>query len=249
MPYLSVVVPCHNEEGSLPRLCSGLQTVLSEHLRTDWEVILVDDASTDGTLSVMGHFNLENPCFKVIHLVERRGQTGSFKAAFKAAGGDYIIRMDGDGQDDPEDLPIFIEKIRQEAELVVGIRKRRKHSPVLRLTSNTFDRLMRFLLSSPLQSHSASFVAFKSHLVKNIPFRKNDHRHLPLIALKRGAQKIAEITVQHHPRTSGRSKYNALKKIVTGIPEVALFLIRYWRGAYDLPERNEATENHEDSTQ
>lgn len=249
MPYLSVVVPCHNEEGSLPRLCSSLEVVLTEYLGRDWEVILVDDASTDKTLSVMGYFRLENPCFTVIHLVERRGQTGSFKAAFQAAGGDFIIRMDGDGQDDPEDLPLFLEKLCLDAELVVGIRKRRKHSPVLRLTSNTFDKLMRFLLSSPLQSHSASFVAFKSHLVKNIPFRKNDHRHLPLIALRRGAQNIAEITVQHHPRTSGRSKYNSFKKIMLGIPEVALFLIRYWRGAYDLPERNEAPENHEDRTQ
>ncbi len=233
-PFLTVVVPCHNEEQSLSSLCSSLERVLTDSLGDSWEVILVDDASTDGTLSVMGHFYQTNDCFIVIHLAARGGQTGSFKAAFKRARGEYIIRMDGDGQDDPEDLPLFLDKLRGGAELVVGIRKQRKHARALKITTNTFDMLMRLILGSPLHSHSASFVAFKAYLVKNIPFRKNDHRHLPLIALKRGAQHIEEIDVKHHKRSAGKSKYNAAKKIVWGIPEVIMFLIRYKRGLYDL---------------
>lgn len=232
MVYLSIVIPCHNEEASLPILCEKLEKILIENLKDNWEVILVDDASTDDTYKIMKQYE-NNKLFRIIHFNRRNGQTGAFKVAFDAAKGEYIIRMDGDLQDDPKDIPKFLEKLKQGSDLVVGLRECRKHSKILRLASGIFDLAVIMLLNSPLHSSAGSFVAFKAEFVKDIPLRKNDHRYLPLIAMRRGAKNISEIFVTHGERIGDKSKYPMFKKIILGGPEVLFFLIRYKLGVYD----------------
>lgn len=232
MVYLSIVIPCRNEETSLPILCQKLEKVLIENLKDNWEVILVDDASTDNSYEIMKQYQ-KNSLFRIIHFDKRKGQTGAFKAAFDIARGEYIIRMDGDLQDDPKDIPKFLEKLKEGSELTLGLRECRKHSKILRLASGIFDLAAILLFDSPLHSSSASFVAFKSEFVKNIPFRKNDHRYLPLIAMKRGAKNVSEIFVTHNERIGDKSKYPKFKKIILGGPELLFFLIRYKLGVYD----------------
>ena len=232
MVYLSIIIPCHNEEVSLPILGKELEKVLIKNLKDNWEVILVDDASTDDTYKIMKQYE-KNKLFRIIHFDKREGQTGAFRVAFNIAKGEYIIRMDGDLQDDPKDIPKFLEKLKQGSELVVGLRECRKHSKILRLASGIFDLVAILLLNSPFHSSSGSFVAFKAEFVKDIPFRKNDHRYLPLIVMKRGAKYISEIFVTHNERIGDKSKYPKFKKIILGGPEVLFFLIRYKLGVYD----------------
>ena len=230
---LSVVIPFHNEEESLRELIPLLMENIQQ-LNRSFEVILVDDVSTDNSAEVVKELQQQYPEIKLFQLPYRGGQTGCYEQAFRVAQGEYIIRMDADLQDDPRDLPKFLEKIGEGSELVMGLRECRKHTKILRLASGIYDLMIIALFNSPLHANSGSYVAFKAKLVKDIPFRKNDHRYLALITMRRGAKKISEVFVRHHERRYGKSKYNPFKKLVLGIPEVFFFLIRLKFGIYDL---------------
>lgn len=233
--YLSIVIPFHNEEESLAVLLPRLLEVLRKTGRT-WELILVDDKSTDRSASVVERYKEEEPSsIHLIQLLQRGGQTGCFKAAFEQAKGDYIIRMDADLQDDPRDLPAFLHKFDEGADLVMGLRECRKHKRIYRLASYVYDFLVVLLFNSPLHANSGSFVGFRSKYVKNIPFCNNDHRYIPLIVIRRGAEVIKEVFVRHNARQFGESKYKPMKKLVLGIFEVFRFFLQITRGYYDIP--------------
>ncbi len=232
-PGFSVVIPFHNEADCLPPLLRALSASLDEIDRA-WEVLLVDDVSTDKSAQVAMDFCAEHPGFRLIRLEQRGGQTGAFARAFAEARGDYIIRMDADGQDDPRDLPRFLERIDEGAELVMGLRHQRKHRKLFRVASALYDLIILVLFDSPLHSNTGSFIAFKAELVKNINWRRNDHRYLPLIAMRRGAKNVSEVLVRHGERRSGESKYNPFTKIVMGLPELFAFLWRLRLGEYDF---------------
>ena len=231
--HCSIVIPFKNEEKNLEILLPKLARVISKY-QIDVELFLVDDFSNDKSLIVCERSKSLFENIKILKLNYPSGQTGAFKAAFNESKGEYLIRMDADLQDDPEDLPLFFEKFKKGSELVMGLRECRKHSRILRLTSILYDSLILLMFNTPLHSNSGSYVGFKSHLVKNIPWRKNDHRYLPLIAIRRGARNIGEVIVRHNPRIYGSSKYKPFKKIFFGIWEVIQFLIRLKRGKYDL---------------
>jgi glycosyltransferase involved in cell wall biosynthesis len=228
---ISVVIPFHNEEDSLAELLPELQSVLSE-AGVDAEVLLVDDASTDRSASIVSEIIEGDDRFRLLTMSGRGGQTGCFKLAFAAAGGEYILRMDADLQDDPRDIPLFLQKIDAGADLIMGLREARKHTRVLRIASALFDLVILTLFNSPLHSNTGSFVAFRAEVVKDLPWYKNDHRYLPLIAMYRGATRVREVFVRHRARKYGRSKYGRYRKIVLGIPEVIWFLIRLRLGRY-----------------
>jgi glycosyltransferase involved in cell wall biosynthesis len=229
---ISIVVPFHNEAESLPVLLPLIMEAVASANKS-FEVILVDDASSDNSVEIVKKYQEQYPVIKLIQLPKRGGQTGCYKEAFQKVQGQYIIRMDADLQDDPRDLPKFLEKIDQGSDLVMGLRECRKHSRIVRLVGGIYDLMILALLDSPLHSNSGSYVAFKADLVQNVPLRKGDHRYLPIIAMRRGAKNIAEVLVRHGERKWGKSKYNTFKKVVFGIPEVFLFLIRYKLGIYD----------------
>ena len=235
MVFLSIVIPCRNESASLPNLCPALEKVLKQHLKNDWEVLLVDDASTDNTRTIIQSFAKKNKNFKPFHLEKQGGQTGAYQLAFSVAKGKYILRMDGDFQDDPEDLPIFIEKMKQGYELIVGIRASRKHPRLLRFLTRVFDTLAVLLFDSPFHAASSSYIAFQSKYLKNLQLRKNDHRYLICIALTRGVQRPAEVITRHRDRLGGKSKYNVFKKMFLGPWEFLLFAMRAKFGCYTPP--------------
>ncbi|BBO88332.1 glycosyltransferase [Desulfosarcina ovata] len=230
---ISIVIPFHQEEASLKELIPRLMEVIRS-LENSVEVILVDDASSDGGATVVESFRAYHPEIRLIRLKTRGGQTGCYRAAFEQAQGDYILRMDADLQDDPRDLPRFMEKIADGYELIMGLREARKHPRLLRAASMVYDLLVLLLFNSPLHSNSGSYVAFRADLVKNIPYRRNDHRYLSLIAMRRGAKRIGEVFVRHNERQWGVSKYRSIKKVILGIPEVIMFMGRYLLGVYDL---------------
>lgn len=229
---ISIVIPFHNEEQNLKILIPSLFDVINE-LSIKFEILLVDDVSTDNSASIVESYERKFPQIKLLKLDKRGGQTGCYETAFAYASGDFIIRMDADLQDDPRDLPLFIEKIQNGSQLIMGLRECRKHLRILRIASGIYDLIILTLFNSPLHSNAGSFVAFKTSLVKNIPFHKNDHRYLPLIAMRRGAENISEVFVRHNERQFGKSKYNPFLKLILGIPEVFIFLWRYIHGTYD----------------
>ena len=140
--------------------------------------------------------------------------------------------MDGDFQDDPEDLPLFIEKMKQGYELIVGIRASRKHPRLLRFLTRIFDTLAVLLFDSPFHAASSSYIAFQSKYLKNLQLRKNDHRYLICIALTLGVERPAEVITRHRDRLGGKSKYNVFKKMFLGPWEFLLFVLRAKWGCY-----------------
>jgi glycosyltransferase involved in cell wall biosynthesis len=227
------MVPCHNEQKSLPILCSKLENVLNRELKRDWEVILVDDVSTDDTWSIMEEFHQKDKNFRVIRLKHRGGQTGCYQAAFDIFKGQFILRMDGDLQDNPDDLPLFLDKMRKSHDVIVGIREGRKHSRLHRFASLMYHSLALLIFGVQFREPSSSYVAFKAHLVKNLRLYPNDHRYLVTIAEIRGIKKPGEVITQHGERVGGKSKYKLYKKILFGFPEFILFSLRAKLGYYD----------------
>ena len=141
--------------------------------------------------------------------------------------------MDSDLQDNPSDLNLFFEKIiSQDPDLIMGLREARKHSKLLKITSTLYDLLILILFNTPLHSNSGSFVAFKREYVKNLPWYKNDHRYLPIIAIHRGASNISEVFVMHRERKYGNTNYPKYRKIILGVFEVILFMLRLKFGRY-----------------
>ena len=233
---ISIVIPFFNEEKSLNILIPQLIRHLKKIKKHRFEIILVDDCSTDRSNFVVKSKskNSKSLTFKTIKLSKRGGQTGAFKKAFKIAIGKFIIRMDSDLQDNPNDIIKFVAKIDLGSDLVIGKRNNRSHSFILIFCSSLYSLFMRFILNSNITSYSSSFVAFNKKYLKKLPWYNNDHRYLPAITVKRGAQKASEIIVQHKKRKYGVSRYNSFKKIILGIPEFILFLIRLKLGFYSI---------------
>ncbi len=230
--FLTIVIPFHNERENLAVLLPELNAEIAK-CRHEIEVILVDDCSLDQSGEFALSYADKMRGWTVLSLPERGGQTGAYKAAFEQAQGKFIIRMDADLQDDPKDLPAFIEKLEGGAELVMGLRECRQHRRILRIASLLYDLLIISLFDTPLHSNSGSYVAFRARLVQGLPWRKNDHRYLPLIAIHRNAKNVSEVIVRHRERQFGDSKYNPLRKVILGIPEVIAFIIRLKRGIYN----------------
>jgi glycosyltransferase involved in cell wall biosynthesis len=234
-PWITIVIPYHNEEQALPELIRLLSTTMDASRRS-FEVLLVNDASTDRSLERAQQATAGDSRYRNLTLAERGGQTGAFKAAFAAARGEYLIRMDADLQDDPSDLPLFIEKLDAGYQLIIGFRRNRQHTLLLRVATTVYDFVTSRMFRIELHSNSGSFIAFKAALMKNIPFRHNDHRYLPLIAIRRGANPVGTVDARHGARRYGTSKYGLARKLLTAAPEVLGFYLRYSRGYYDLAE-------------
>ena len=231
----SIVIPAHNEYKSLQILIPELIKVIKDNHRFGQsELILIDDGSTDKTKKVIKTYAQKHSFIKPIYLNKRFGQAGCFKAGFAQASGDYIIRMDADLQDNPQDLKLFYQSFKEGADLVVGLRECRQHRRIYRLTTYIYDFLVVLFFNSPLHASSGSFIGFKAYLVKKIPFVNNDHRYLPLIAIKRGAKNIREVIVRHQSRRYGHSKYHPVKKLFFGFFEIWRFFWRLKIGYYDI---------------
>ncbi len=235
LPLVSIVLPIHNEAESLRELLPALAAVLDRQTAWSFEVLLVDDVSDDDSRQVAQAMAARDGRFRTIELTRRGGQTGALQAGFEAARGDWLVRMDSDGQDDPLDLPLLLARIEAGADLVLGLRHARKHSRLLRVASILFEVVVVSLMETPLHAHAASFAAFRSIYLKGIPLKRNDHRYLPLIAMRRGGRNAEEVIVRHLPRRFGRSNYRTVRKVLTGFPESLLFFARLFRGFYDQP--------------
>jgi glycosyltransferase involved in cell wall biosynthesis len=233
---VSIVSPERNEKDCLEELVERVSAVMSAHFRAgDWEYIVVDDASTDGSDELLERLAKKNPNLRPCFHGERRGQTGCFKTGFDAAKGDYAITMDADLQLFPEDLPLFFEKIEQGFELVNAIRVGRKHPLPMKVASRLYNFLMWLFFRCPVSDAASNFTAIKTGYVKGLYLTDNDHRYIIAIVMSRGLKKIAEVGVRHNARKSGKSKYSAMPKYVRGFPEIFRAYGRIRSGRYAKP--------------
>jgi glycosyltransferase involved in cell wall biosynthesis len=203
---LSVVIPAYNEEENVPILYEKLKKVL-DGLGQDYEIIFVDDGSTDGTYQRLKQLAEKDSRLKVIRFKRNYGQTAAMSAGFEHAKGDVIITLDADLQNDPEDIPILLEKLKEGYHVVSGWRKDRK-DPFLsrRLPSMIANWLISKITGVHLHDYGCTLKAYRAEVVKDLELFGDMHRFLPALTKRRGA-KITEVVVRHHPRMFGRSKY------------------------------------------
>lgn len=216
-PYngVSLVIPLRDEVEVVPLLVARLQAVLAG-LDGPVEVLFVDDGSTDGTSSLLSRCIEDQSLmqkFRVIHLSKSVGQARAIGLGINRSRYSTVIRMDGDLQDSPEDLPKFFRKIQSGYDLVVGVREVRAHSRLERFGSALFSALAILFLDSPFHSSVGSFVAFRKRFFEGLRFSKQTNRWMVLIALCRGAKAPAEVFVSHNPRVFGFSKYPKFAKV------------------------------------
>jgi glycosyltransferase involved in cell wall biosynthesis len=226
---LSIVIPLHNEEENVARLHEKLHASLSP-LGKSYEIILVDDGSTDRTFEILEEIKKNDPLLRVIKFRGNFGQSAATAAGFDLANGEVIITLDGDLQNDPADIPRILQKLDEGYDVVSGWRKSRKDKLLLRkVPSKIANRIICKVTDVQLHDTGCALKAYRSEIVKRINLYGELHRFLPALARIEGAR-IAEMEVTHHPRLFGKSKYNLTRtyKVIMDLISLHLF-IRYLR--------------------
>ncbi len=207
---LSIVIPIHNEVDNITPLYNELVDVLSR-LKERYEILFVNDGSTDGSREILERIAAEDMFVKVIHFRRNYGQTAAMNAGFKMAQGSVVITLDGDLQNDPADIPRLLEKMAEGYDLVSGWRKDRKDTFITRrIPSMVANRIINRLIWSTgvaLHDYGCTLKAYKRGIVKNIHLYGEMHRFIPVFAAWLGV-KVTEIPVNHRPRVHGYAKYN-----------------------------------------
>jgi glycosyltransferase involved in cell wall biosynthesis len=202
----SIVVPFHNEQENIPPLYLKLTEVL-DGIGEPFELVFVDDGSTDQTFKVLSDIYEHDPRVHVIRLRRNFGQTAALKAGFDFAQGEIVFSMDGDLQDDPADIPLFLEKLKEGYDLVSGWRRDRKEPWLTRrIPSRIANWLMAKLSGVAIHDFGATFKAYRREILRDIQLYGELHRFIPALASWAGAS-VTEIVIQNYPRRSGKSKY------------------------------------------
>ncbi|NOY52332.1 MAG: glycosyltransferase family 2 protein [Deltaproteobacteria bacterium] len=225
-PMISVVVPVYDEEGSLEVLASEIRTVLGP-LPNEYEVIFVNDGSRDGSTARLAALHKDDPTVKVVELRDNFGKSVALSVGFEHANGEIIFTMDADLQDDPKEIPRFLEKIEEGYDLVSGW-KFKRHDPVGKtFPSKIFNRVVSMMTGIKLHDFNCGFKCYRRVVVQNVRIYGELHRFVPVLARWKGFR-VAEIKVDHHPRLHGVSKYG-VERFTRGFLDLltVLFLTRY----------------------
>lgn len=205
MPGLSIVVPLFNEEQSVRPLYDAIADSIEEI--DDVEIILVDDGSRDNTFKVAAHIAETDGRVRVVKFRRNYGQTPAMAAGIDLARGELIVTMDGDLQNDPSDIPDFIQKISEGYDIVVGWRFNRQDKLISRkIPSKIANWIIGKVTGVPIKDNGCSLKAYRADVIKNVPLYSEMHRFIPAMASIAGPR-IAEIKVKHHARKFGESKY------------------------------------------
>lgn len=203
---LSVVIPVYNEEESVKYLYEAVTKSLAE-LKRPYEILLVDDGSKDKTFLNAISLSNSDSRLKIVKLKRNYGQTTALHAGFQQAKGKVIITMDGDLQNDPDDIPVMLHKMDEGYDIVLGWRHDRKDFFISRkLPSKIANWLVRKVTGIPVKDNGCAIRAYRAEVIKNFPMYSEMHRLMPVITALVGA-KFTQIKVKHHPRKFGHSKY------------------------------------------
>ena len=223
---LSLVIPIYNEVESIPKLYQTLSTVL-EAQHCVYEIIFVDDGSTDGTFAALRDLHGRDPHIRVIQFRRNFGKTAALVAGFDSCRGAVIITMDADLQDDPEEIPHFLNKLADGYDLVSGWKKDRQDPLSKTLPSKVFNKVVSSSTGIHIHDFNNGFKAYRREVTEELKLYADLHRFIPVMATWRGFR-VAEIPVKHYPRLYGKSKFGA-GRFARGMLDFlkVLFLTRY----------------------
>lgn len=229
MLCLSIVVPLLNEEESLPELTAWIDRVSREH-RLSYEIIFIDDGSTDSSWSVIQSLAATNPHVKGLKFQRNYGKSAALNEGFKAAQGAVVITMDADLQDSPDEIPELYRMIREEGyDLVSGWKKKRYDNALTKnIPSKIYNSVTRRMSGIKLHDMNCGLKAYRKNVVKSIEVYSEMHRYIPVLAKWAGYKKIGEKVVEHRARKFGVSKFG-MSRFINGPLDLAsiLFVGRY----------------------
>ena len=212
-----MVLPVYNETASLGTLLSELRDALAITAES-YEVVLVDDGSTDGSGAAIAAEARKDPRVRGIFLEQNVGQSAALAAGFRSARGRLFVTLDADGQNDPADIPRLLEALRS-VDVASGVRAQREDSWMKRVSSRIANGVRRAVLGDTITDIGCSMKAYRREAVEGLPLFVGAHRFLPALCQFRGAR-VLEITVRHRPRRFGTSKYGVGNRLFRGIHDL-----------------------------
>ena len=228
---LSVVVPLYNEVDNVIPLVDAVTAALGAS--GSWELILVDDGSTDGTVAAADRIAAADRRVRLIRLARNYGQTPAMQAGFDRVRGSVVVSMDGDLQNDPRDIPLLAAKLDEGYDLVAGYRKGRKDKLLTRkIPSWIANRLIQRITQVKIRDNGCSLKAYRADLLRRMNLYSDMHRFIPAVAAATAGARIAEVPVRHHARKHGSSKYG-LSRILKVLAD--LLTIKMIRSFRDRP--------------
>jgi dolichol-phosphate mannosyltransferase len=216
-PYLSLVIPAYNEQENIPTLLERVEGAL-RRVGRPFEVIIIDDGSTDQTPQLLAEGMRKHPWLRVLRMQENRGQSAAFDAGFKSARGEVIATIDADLQNDPEEIPRLLPML-DGYDMVTGWRKERADTGFRRLQTKIANRIRNWLSDETIQDSASSLKLYKRHCVQDLRLFNGMHRFFPTLVKMQGYS-VVETPVKHSPRFAGTAKYG--------------FRNRAWRAFVDL---------------
>ncbi len=224
MSSISVVIPLLNERETLAELVRRIDSSSGD---ARYEIVLIDDGSTDGSWAAIQELHAQRGSVRAIRFRRNFGKAAALAAGFAEASGTVIITMDADLQDDPKEIPRMLQKIDEGYDVVSGWKQRRFDPWHKRWPSLVFNTILRYFSKLPLHDFNCGFKAYRKEVLEEIDLYGEMHRFVPVLASARGFR-VAEITVEHHPRMHGSSKYG-WSRIPKGLLDLAtvVFLTRF----------------------
>ncbi len=218
---ISIVICVYNEEANISPLIIKLEKALRN---LAFEVLFADDGSTDQTVSEI--YRNAKPWIRLVRLMKNYGQSSALAAGINEASGDYIVTMDGDLQNDPDDIPAMVNEIRMKNyDLVAGYRKNRKDSLVRKIPSKLANSIIRKATGVRIKDYGCTLKVFRACIAKNLKLYGELHRFIPVLMSLEGYARIAQVPVKHHRRINGKSKYNLSRtlKVVSDLLLLVFF--------------------------
>ncbi|HWP41185.1 MAG TPA: glycosyltransferase family 2 protein [Tepidisphaeraceae bacterium] len=215
-PYLSLVIPAYNEQENIPALLQRVSTALGR-LNKPFEVIVIDDGSTDDTPKLLLEAMRQYPWLRVLRMQDNAGQSAAFEAGFQAARGQIIATIDADLQNDPEEIPRLIPMLdEQKVDMITGWRKQRQDSAFRRWQSRQANRIRNWITGETVQDSASSLKVYRAHAIKGLKLFRGAHRYFPTLVKMRG-YKVYETPVRHSQRFAGTAKYGFGNRAFVGI--------------------------------
>ena len=225
-PMLSIIIPLYDEEGSLPELYNKLTSVLKKFNRS-YEIIFIDDGSNDRSFRILEKLFQKDENIRVFQFRKNYGKSPALSCGFEQARGKYVITMDADLQDDPDEIPGLIKKMDEGFDLISGWKKKR-YDPFIKRTTSKFYNLATSLVSGiRLHDFNCGIKAYRNEVVKSVQIYGQLHRFIPVLAHWQGF-KVGEKVVKHHPRKHGKTKFGA-SRFTAGLFDLftVIFLHRF----------------------
>lgn len=233
---LTVVVPVYNEQQNIVPLFTEIRNSL-EPLNKEWDVLFVDDGSTDASLDVIKRLAEDSPHIAYLSFTANKGQSAAFAAGFQAARGEVVITIDADLQNDPADIPAMLRRFEEGCDMVIGWRAKRMDSEAKRLASRWANAIRNALTNEDVIDTGCSLKIMRTDMARRLPMFTGMHRFLPTLMKLEGA-KVEQMQVNHRPRLHGESKYKTFGRAKTAAFDLlAVMWMQRRHIAYSIKEQ------------